>query len=142
MFQKDFLGLSYPTANSKAQQEIVLVLGGSTGVGSNAIQLAVQAGYTVVATASPQNFDYVRGLGASHVFDYKSKDVVRDIRKVLRRQKFAGAVAIGANSVPRWLFCDYGPSTSTDHLRISHLWIENPIWGRQNQEHLGQLTYG
>jgi len=101
MFQKDMLALDYPTADPKPKNEIFLVWGGSTSVGNNAIQLAVRAGYTVIATASPKNFDYIRGLGASHVFDYKSKHVVRDIRKVLKRQKFAGAIAIGANSVPR-----------------------------------------
>ncbi len=45
----------------------------STSVGSNAIQLAVAAGYEVITTSSPRNFDYVKKLGASQVFDYNSK---------------------------------------------------------------------
>jgi NADPH:quinone reductase-like Zn-dependent oxidoreductase len=101
MFQKDMLALGYPHANPVPKGEIFLVWGGSTSVGSNAIQLAVQAGYTVIATASPKNFDYLRKLGASHVFDYNHKNVVRDIRKVLKRQELAGAIAIGANSAAR-----------------------------------------
>jgi len=57
----------------------LLIWGGSTSSGSNAIQRAVVAGYEVIATASRRNFDYVRRLGASQVFDYGSKTVVRDI---------------------------------------------------------------
>jgi NADPH:quinone reductase-like Zn-dependent oxidoreductase len=33
--------------------------GGSTSDGSNAIQIAVAAGYEVITTSSPRNFDYV-----------------------------------------------------------------------------------
>lgn len=59
--------------------QTVVVWGGSTSVGSNAVQLAVAAGYEVVTTASPRNFDHVRALGASAVFDYNSSTVVQDI---------------------------------------------------------------
>jgi NADPH:quinone reductase-like Zn-dependent oxidoreductase len=41
---------------------------GSTSDGSNAIQLAVAAGYEVITTSSPRNFDYVKKLGPSHVY--------------------------------------------------------------------------
>ncbi len=98
MFQQDFLALDPPRADAVPNGKTVLIWGGSTSVGSNAIQLAVNAGYTVVTTASPRNFDYVRGLGASHVFDYSSRTVRRDIKRVLKKTRFAGAVAIGAGS--------------------------------------------
>ena len=98
MFQQDFLALDPPRADAVPNGKTVLIWGGSTSVGSNAIQLAVSAGYTVVTTASPRNFDYVRGLGASHVFDYSSRTVRRDIKRVLKKTRFAGAVAIGAGS--------------------------------------------
>lgn len=42
----------------------LLVHGGSGGVGSITIQLAVSRGITVVATASAKNQDYIRSLGA------------------------------------------------------------------------------
>lgn len=42
----------------------LLVDGGSGGVGSAAIQLAVARGATVVATASPANHEYLASLGA------------------------------------------------------------------------------
>ena len=45
------------------------------------IQIANNLGYTVLATASPHNHDYVKSLGAKYVFDYKDPDVVSKIRK-------------------------------------------------------------
>jgi hypothetical protein len=57
----------------------------------------------VLTTASPKNFDYVKSLGAAYAFDYKSKDVVRDIAAVLRDKDVVGALAIGAGSAPRCL---------------------------------------
>lgn len=83
----------------KVRDGWVIVWGGATSVGSNAIQLAVAAGYGVVATASPRNFEYVKSLGAAYAFDYKSKEVVSDIVAVLRGKELVGALAIGAGSV-------------------------------------------
>lgn len=49
----------------------LLVVGGAGGVGSITIQLATQAGFTVVATASrPQSQDWCRAMGAHHVIDH------------------------------------------------------------------------
>ena len=64
LFQRDLLALEFPSAASKARGQWVIICGGATSVGSNAVQLAVAAGYNVVATASPRNFEYVRSLGA------------------------------------------------------------------------------
>jgi len=76
----------------------VLVWGGSTSVGSNAIQLAVAAGYDVITTASPRNFDYVTSLGACQVFDYNSPTVVDDIVAAFQGRTLAGALALGTTS--------------------------------------------
>ncbi|MCJ1311423.1 hypothetical protein MMC25_005094 [Agyrium rufum] len=95
LFTKSALGLQYPSPNAKATGETVLVWGGSTSVGSNAIQLGVAAGYEVFTTASPKNYEYVRKLGAAQVFDYKSPTVTKDIIAALKGKKVAGAVAIG-----------------------------------------------
>jgi NADPH:quinone reductase-like Zn-dependent oxidoreductase len=58
---------------SKAQPgQSVLILGAAGSVGSYAVQLAAQAGLTVFATASSEDADYVRGLGAALVVDYKT----------------------------------------------------------------------
>jgi len=55
----------------------VLIHGGSGGVGAIAVQLAKHLGATVAATASAANADYVRGLGADIVIDYKSEDFTK-----------------------------------------------------------------
>jgi NADPH:quinone reductase-like Zn-dependent oxidoreductase len=99
LFQSDLLALELPSASSKPRDQWVIIWGGSTSVGSNAIQLAVAAGYGVVTTASPKNFEYVRSLGAAYAFDYRSKDVVRDIAAALSGKEVVGAFAIGAGSV-------------------------------------------
>ena len=98
LFQKEHLALQYPSVPPKPTGKTVLVWGGSTSVGSNAIQLAVAAGYEVFTTASPRNFDYAKSLGASRVFDYNSKTVVGDIIAALKGSTIAGALAIGAGS--------------------------------------------
>jgi len=98
LFQKDQLALRHPSAHPEPTGKTLLVWGGSTSLGSNAIQLAVAAGYEVIATASPKNFDYVRGLGATQVFDYKSRTVVKDIIKAFNGRMIAGALAVGVES--------------------------------------------
>jgi NADPH:quinone reductase-like Zn-dependent oxidoreductase len=98
LFQKDQLGLAHPSASPAPQGRTVIVWGGSTSVGGNAIQLAVAAGYEVFATASPRNFDYLKGLGASEAFDYGGATVRRDMIAALDGRTIAGAVAIGAGS--------------------------------------------
>ena len=98
LFEKNQLALAHPSADPVPSGETVLVWGGSTSVGSNAIQLAVAAGYEVVTTASPRNFAYVTALGASRVFDYSSPTVVADLVAALRGTRLAGAVALGTGS--------------------------------------------
>lgn len=98
LFQRDFLALQLPSPHARPTGKTLLVWGGSTSVGSNAIQLAVAAGYDVIATASPRNFDYVRALGAGQVSDYASRTVVADIIAAFDGRTIAGALAIGAGS--------------------------------------------
>ncbi|KAK4501491.1 hypothetical protein PRZ48_007300 [Zasmidium cellare] len=98
LFHKEFLALPTPTLDPKPKGETVLIWGGSTSVGCNAIQLARAAGYEVISTASPGNHALLRQLGASQVFDYKSPSVVEDITKALESHTLAGALAIGNNS--------------------------------------------
>ncbi|CEI39864.1 hypothetical protein FVEN_g2142 [Fusarium venenatum] len=103
LFQKDQLALQLPQTKSKrsATSQTVLVWGASTSVGRNAVQLAVAAGYDVVATASPKNWDIVRGLGACAVFDYHSSSAINDVVSAFKDKKCAGAVAIGQGSLAK-----------------------------------------
>ena len=98
LFQKDQLGLQYPSVSPKPTGKTLLIWGGSTSVGCNAIQLAVAAGYEVITTCSPKNFEYVKKLGASQAFDYNSKTVVKDIIRAFKGKPTAGALAIGYRS--------------------------------------------
>nr|WP_298130869.1 nuclear transport factor 2 family protein [uncultured Pseudoxanthomonas sp.] len=64
----------------------VLVHGGAGGVGSMVVQLAKARGAHVTATASARNHDYLRGLGADAVIDYRRvrfEEVVRDMDVVV-----------------------------------------------------------
>jgi NADPH:quinone reductase-like Zn-dependent oxidoreductase len=56
----------------------VLVLAGSGGVGTMAVQLARRRGANVVATTSA-DAELVRGLGAERVIDYRTTDVWGDV---------------------------------------------------------------
>ncbi|MFI6444219.1 NADP-dependent oxidoreductase [Kitasatospora sp. NPDC050543] len=55
----------------------VLVIGATGGIGLYAVQLASAAGARVIATATPQDADYVRELGAAESIDYRTADVVQ-----------------------------------------------------------------
>lgn len=57
--------------------EKILVQGGAGGVASFAIQVAKHIGATVVTTASAGNREYVLGLGADQVVDYRAEDFTR-----------------------------------------------------------------
>ncbi|KAK9378447.1 chaperonin 10-like protein [Kockiozyma suomiensis] len=91
LYQDNFLNLPPPSLNPTPRNQTLLVWGGASCVGSNAIQLAVASGYEVVATASAKNFDYIKQLGATQVYDYHSDSVVSDIIACLKGKVIAGA---------------------------------------------------
>ena len=75
-------------ANLKKGQK-VFIQAGSGGVGTFAIQLAKHVGATVATTTSAANIDWVKGLGADIVIDYKKDDfekILRDYDVVLNSQ--------------------------------------------------------
>ena len=98
LFERDQLALDYPREPAKRTAKTLLVWGGSTSVGANAIQLAVAAGYDVITTCSPRNFDFVKQLGAAAAFDYRDPYVVRDLIAALTGTSIAGALAVGPGS--------------------------------------------
>ncbi|KAK4612098.1 Zinc-binding alcohol dehydrogenase domain-containing protein cipB [Fulvia fulva] len=93
LYQKDFLNLPYPVTDDKPKplNRTLLVWGGSSSVGSCALQLAVASGVEVVTTCSENNFDYVKGLGAAAAFDYRGKDVEDQVVKWLDGKTVVGA---------------------------------------------------
>ena len=58
-----------------AAGETILVHGGSSGIGTTAIQLAKAAGANVIVTAgSEEKCGFCTGLGADHAVDYRTED--------------------------------------------------------------------
>ncbi|GAA6019036.1 hypothetical protein JCM10207_006295 [Rhodosporidiobolus poonsookiae] len=96
LYQPDLLALPLPkpdAPNPEGNGKTLLVWGGSSSVGAAAVQLGVASGFRVVATASPANFEFVKSLGASAVFDYRSSTVADDLIAELKKdgEEFAGA---------------------------------------------------
>src|SRR5499425_2584186 len=103
--------------------QTVLVHGAAGNVGAYAVQLASQAGLHVVATAAAADLDYVRGLGAERVVDYKKErfeeslhgvDVVLDTvggetqQRSLRVLKPGGILVSVVSPVPETTQKEYG----------------------------------
>ncbi|KAK8099441.1 oxidoreductase [Apiospora kogelbergensis] len=106
LFQRDQLALRHPVAiadtaadDKKAEKETLIIWGGSTSVGCNAIQLACAAGYEIVTTCSPRNFDLVKSLGAAAAFDYRDANAaVSEIVQFCKNKKVVGALSMGGDA--------------------------------------------
>jgi len=59
----------------------VLIHGGAGSVGIFAVQLAKHLGAHVTATAGPADLEFVRGLGADVVIDYRNEDFTKTNQK-------------------------------------------------------------
>jgi alcohol dehydrogenase len=59
--------------NLQPKQKI-FIHGGAGGIGSIAIQIAKHIGAYIATTASAENTDFVKKLGADEIIDYKSQD--------------------------------------------------------------------
>lgn len=86
----------------------ILIHGGAGGIGSTAIQLAKALGAYVITTVSPDDMDFVRGLEADEVLDYKNQkfeEIVRDVDAVFDTvggetlEKSVGVVKMGGKIV-------------------------------------------
>ncbi|MBD8476905.1 zinc-binding alcohol dehydrogenase family protein [Microbacterium sp. CFBP 8794] len=99
LFEKDQLGLDYSRlGNSAPRDEVVVIWGGATAVGGNAIQLARAAGYRVITTASAKNHERMRRLGAEAVFDYHDPDAANRIIDEVGGSAVAGILAVATGS--------------------------------------------
>jgi NADPH:quinone reductase-like Zn-dependent oxidoreductase len=112
--------------------QTVLIHGAAGNVGAYAVQLASHAGLHVVATAATANLEYVRGLGAERVVDYKTErfeelltgvDIVLDTvggdtqQRSLRVLKPGGILVSVVSPVPETLQRQYS-------VRAAHFYVD------------------
>ena len=78
--------------------ERILIHAAAGGVGSLAVQIAKHIGATVVATCSARNIDYVKGLGADEVIDYRATDFAEAVRDSTSSTRRSAARSMSARS--------------------------------------------
>ncbi|KAF2469548.1 GroES-like protein [Lindgomyces ingoldianus] len=61
----------------------VLVYGGSTATGTLAIQLLRYLNYIPLAVCSPRNFLLAERAGAAQCFDYKTPNIIMEVREII-----------------------------------------------------------
>ena len=64
--------------------QIVLIMGGSSGVGICGIQIAKLYGCTVIATASPDKLEKLKELGADYAVDHRKEDWHKEVRAITK----------------------------------------------------------
>jgi len=75
--------------------DTVVVLGAAGGVGHFAVQLAAALGAEVIGVARSSNHEFVRGLGAAHVVDYRAEDVPAAVARLAPRGVDAAVDTVG-----------------------------------------------
>jgi len=118
--------------------QTVLIHGAAGNGGAYAVQLAKQAGLHVVATAASADLDYVRGLGAGRVVDYKRErfeesltgvDVVLDTvggdtqQRSLRVLKPGGILVSVVSPVPETTQKHYGVRAAYFYVDVTTAWL-------------------
>jgi NADPH:quinone reductase-like Zn-dependent oxidoreductase len=98
--------------------QLVLIMGGSSGVGNYGIQIAKLFGCTVIATASPDKLDKCLELGADFAVDHRKEDWHKEVRAITKE------IAKKKGEAP-------GIDVSFDHIGETH-------WNKQ----LTLLKYG
>jgi NADPH2:quinone reductase len=90
-----------------AANEWLLVHGGSSGIGTTAIQLAKAFGAKVVITAGSElKCQFCTGLGADAAINYQTQDFVEDIKQLTDNQGVDVILdMVGGDYLPRNLSC-------------------------------------
>ena len=83
--------------------ERILIHSAAGGVGIASIQIGKRLGAELFGTASASKHDAIRALGIDHAIDYRSQDVVKEIRRITGEKKPLDLVmdALGGNSFRR-----------------------------------------
>ncbi|WP_346007805.1 NAD(P)H-quinone oxidoreductase [Janibacter terrae] len=112
--------------------EVFLVHGGSSGIGTMAIQLATAAGARVAVTAGSQDkLDVCRDLGAEILVDYKEQDFVEEVR--------AATDGHGADVVLDLMGAKYLPRNVDVLATSGRLVVIGLMGGRKGELDLGKL---
>lgn len=110
LFMNATLGLKYPEMDLSPSRlfadngdiPALLLWGGSSSIGSSVIQFASAAGYAVITTASPSNYQYCKDLGAAYVLDYHNPDIIPLLISLLKGRTVVGSYdAIGSDVTVR-----------------------------------------
>ena len=81
--------------------QIILIMGGGSGVGNFGIQIAKLYGCTVIATASPDKLDKLLELGADYAVDHRKEDWHKDVRIICKElaKKTNNVISIGVDVI-------------------------------------------
>ncbi|WP_375286213.1 NAD(P)H-quinone oxidoreductase [Sphingomonas sp.] len=87
--------------------DMVLVHGGTSGIGTTAIALARIFGLTIIVTAgSDAKCEAARALGASHAINYNAEDFVARVKEITGGKGVAAVLdMVGGDYLPRNLQC-------------------------------------
>ncbi len=87
--------------------ESVLIHGGSSGIGTTAIQLAKAFGATVIVTAGgADKLAACRSLGADHAINYREQDFVEEVARITGRRGVDVVLdMVGGDYIPRNIRC-------------------------------------
>ncbi|KAH8696744.1 putative quinone oxidoreductase [Talaromyces proteolyticus] len=71
-----------PLSTSRREPKSILILGGSSSIGANAIQLLrlAYSSLPIFATSSASHHSHLLDLGATRLFDYRSRTLASDIK--------------------------------------------------------------
>lgn len=112
--------------------EVLLVHGGSSGIGTMAIQLATAAGARVAVTAGSQDkLDVCRDLGAQILVNYREQDFVEEVR--------AATDGHGADVVLDLMGAKYLPRNVDVLATAGRLVVIGLMGGRKGELDLGKL---
>ena len=87
--------------------DVVLVHGGTSGIGTMAIALANLFGLTIIVTAgSDEKCAAARALGADHAINYRTEDFVEQVKAITGGRGVAAVLdMVGGDYVPRNMKC-------------------------------------
>jgi len=79
--------------------QLVLIMGGSSGVGNYGIQIAKLFGCTVIATASPDKLEKLLELGADYAVDHRNDNWHKEIRLISKKIPKSSGVGPGVDII-------------------------------------------